>query len=83
MLTIFQFYPGNNVGMGKDHTLFSLIEGVVKFEKYGADRKKVVYWNLYKKKNLSSFGTVCCLVFWTRFCLLDNFSSLFATFIKF
>jgi len=34
-------YPGNNVGMGKDHTLFSLIDGLVKFEKYGPDRKKV------------------------------------------
>lgn len=26
-----RFYPGDNVGMGKDHTLFSLIEGQVKF----------------------------------------------------
>ncbi|MCO5572878.1 hypothetical protein L7F22_026637 [Adiantum nelumboides] len=35
------FHPGNNVGLGKDYTLFSLIDGVVKFEKYGPDRKKV------------------------------------------
>lgn len=28
-----KFYPGDNVGMGKDHTLFSLIEGNVKFKK--------------------------------------------------
>lgn len=28
--------------MGKDHTLFSLIDGLVKFEKYGPDKKKVV-----------------------------------------
>ncbi|CAM0884424.1 unnamed protein product [Alopecurus aequalis] len=34
-------YPGNNVGMGKDHTLFALIDGLVKFEKFGPDRKKV------------------------------------------
>lgn len=27
--------------MGKDHTLFSLIDGLVKFEKYGPDKKKV------------------------------------------
>ncbi len=27
-----KFHPGKNVGMGKDHTLFSLIEGVVKFK---------------------------------------------------
>ncbi|KAJ3678254.1 hypothetical protein LUZ60_002057 [Juncus effusus] len=36
-----KFYPGNNVGMGKDHTIFSLIDGLVKFEKYGPDRKKI------------------------------------------
>lgn len=34
-------HPGNNVGCGKDYTLFALIEGVVKFERYGKDRKKV------------------------------------------
>ncbi|WP_138380949.1 50S ribosomal protein L27 [Luteithermobacter gelatinilyticus] len=28
-----QFYPGENVGMGKDHTLFALTEGKVKFSK--------------------------------------------------
>ena len=27
-----KFYPGNNVGIGKDHTLFALVEGNVKFE---------------------------------------------------
>ena len=26
------FHPGNNVGCGKDYTLFALVEGVVKFE---------------------------------------------------
>jgi large subunit ribosomal protein L27 len=36
-----QIHPGNNVGCGKDHTLFALIEGVVKFERMGRDRKKV------------------------------------------
>lgn len=39
--SIFQFHPGNNVGLGKDHTIFSLIDGLVKFEKYGPDKKKV------------------------------------------
>ncbi len=34
-------FPGKNVGMGKDHTLFALIEGVVKFENFGKDRKRV------------------------------------------
>ena len=28
-----KFHPGQNVGMGKDHTLFSLIQGKVKFER--------------------------------------------------
>ncbi|MBD3788872.1 MAG: 50S ribosomal protein L27 [Campylobacterales bacterium] len=34
-------HPGNGVGMGKDHTLFALVEGVVKFENKTATRKKV------------------------------------------
>ena len=33
--------PGNNVGMGKDYTLFALIDGVVKFEPHRRDRKQV------------------------------------------
>ena len=33
--------PGDNVGMGKDHTLFALIDGVVKFEPASKDRRKV------------------------------------------
>ncbi|MBL1211268.1 50S ribosomal protein L27 [Geminocystis sp. GBBB08] len=36
-----KFYPGNNVGIGKDDTLFALIEGVVKFEYKTASRKKI------------------------------------------
>ena len=34
-------HPGNNVGCGKDYTLFALVEGKVKFERLGKDRKKV------------------------------------------
>ncbi|MYL33323.1 50S ribosomal protein L27 [Pontibacillus yanchengensis] len=34
-------YPGENVGIGGDDTLFSKIDGVVKFERYGRNRKKV------------------------------------------
>ncbi|HOB26001.1 MAG TPA: 50S ribosomal protein L27 [Bacilli bacterium] len=34
-------YPGTNVGMGKDDTLFALISGVVKYERVGKDKKKV------------------------------------------
>ena len=36
-----RIYPGKNVGMGKDHTLFALISGVVKYERLGRDKKKV------------------------------------------
>jgi large subunit ribosomal protein L27 len=34
-------HPGNNVGMGKDYTLFSKIDGIVKFERKDRNRKKV------------------------------------------
>lgn len=36
-----KFHPGNNVGIGKDDTLFALVDGVVKFERLGKDRKQV------------------------------------------
>lgn len=32
------------MGIGKDHTIFSLMDGLVKFEKYGPDKKKVVFF---------------------------------------
>ena len=34
-------HPGNNVGKGSDDSLFALIDGNVKFERMGKDRKKV------------------------------------------
>lgn len=33
--------PGTNVGVGRDHTIFALTEGTVKFERKGRNRKKV------------------------------------------
>ena len=36
-----KIHPGNNVGRGKDDTLYSLIDGRVKFEQLGKKRKKV------------------------------------------
>ncbi len=33
--------PGENVGIGKDYTIYSLIAGTVKFERLGRDKKKV------------------------------------------
>ena len=36
-----KIYPGVNVGIGKDHTLFAKVTGVVRFERLGRDKKKV------------------------------------------
>lgn len=37
-----QFHPGDNVGIGRDHTLFSLVHGTVKFDVSGARNRRVV-----------------------------------------
>ncbi|AAO09182.1 50S ribosomal protein L27 [Vibrio vulnificus] len=37
-----QFHAGNNVGLGKDHTLFALTDGKVKFEVKGPKNRKFV-----------------------------------------
>ncbi|UOQ86147.1 50S ribosomal protein L27 [Gracilibacillus salinarum] len=36
-----KIYPGENVGRGGDDTLYAKVDGVVKFERQGRDRKKV------------------------------------------
>ncbi len=36
-----RIHPGNNVGMGRDHTLFALINGLVKFEPAARNRRRV------------------------------------------
>jgi large subunit ribosomal protein L27 len=36
-----RIHPGNNVGLGRDYTIYALIDGNVKYERYGTDRKKV------------------------------------------
>jgi large subunit ribosomal protein L27 len=36
-----KFYPGQNVGKGGDDTLFALTDGLVTFERWGRDRKRV------------------------------------------
>ena len=36
-----RIYPGDNVQMGKDNTLFATADGVVEFARVGRDRKKV------------------------------------------
>lgn len=36
-----KIYPGANVGRGGDDTLYAKVDGVVRFERFGRDRKKV------------------------------------------
>jgi large subunit ribosomal protein L27 len=36
-----RIHPGLNVGVGRDYTIFATIDGVVKYQRYGKDRKKV------------------------------------------
>ena len=36
-----RIHPGNNVGRGKDDTLFATVDGVVRFERKGRDKKQV------------------------------------------
>ena len=36
-----KFHPGHNVGKGKDDTLFALVDGIVRFERVGKDKKQV------------------------------------------
>lgn len=41
-----KIYPGKNVGMGKDHTLFALVKGTVKYERCGKNKKKVSVYEI-------------------------------------
>ena len=45
-----KYHPGNNVGIGKDDTLFALIDGQVKFERYGKTRNKVSVYETLEEK---------------------------------
>ncbi|MGB0590772.1 MAG: 50S ribosomal protein L27 [Myxococcota bacterium] len=36
-----KFHPGQNVGMGRDYTIFALCDGKVEFSRYGRSRKKI------------------------------------------
>lgn len=36
-----RIHPGKNVGMGRDYTLFALIDGIVKYDRLGKDRRQV------------------------------------------
>ncbi|MEO1133217.1 MAG: 50S ribosomal protein L27 [Cyanobacteria bacterium J06639_1] len=45
-----KFHPGNNVRIGRDDTLFTVIDGFVKFERYGKTRKRV---SVYSAEDLA------------------------------
>lgn len=37
------YHPGRNVGLGKDHTLFALVDGVVRFRRMGPKMRRFVF----------------------------------------
>ncbi len=45
-----KIHPGNNVGIGGDDTLFATVDGVVKFERKGRDKKQV---SVYPREELA------------------------------
>ena len=45
-----KIHPGTNVGIGSDDTLFALIDGNVKFERKGRDKKKVSVYPVIENK---------------------------------
>ena len=45
---VLTFYPGVNVGRGGDDTLFAKVEGVVRFERKGRDKKQVSVYPVAK-----------------------------------
>ncbi|MEK6673213.1 MAG: 50S ribosomal protein L27 [Nitrospirota bacterium] len=46
-----KFHPGNNVGIGRDHTIFAVIDGRVKFERKNRERQKI---SVYQEAGLSA-----------------------------
>lgn len=46
-----KFHPGNNVGIGRDHTIFAVIDGRVKFERKNRERQKI---SVYPEAGLSA-----------------------------
>ena len=44
-----KFHPGNNVGIGGDDTLFALVDGVLRFERKGRDKKQASVYPVEEK----------------------------------
>lgn len=49
-----KFYPGNNVGMGKDYTIFARIDGIVSFERKGRNGVKISVYPLQEMAPVST-----------------------------
>ena len=49
-----RIYPGDNVGLGKDYTLFALIDGVVEFKLARKDKRKVSVYQTAEKLSFSA-----------------------------
>lgn len=47
-------HPGKNVGLGRDYTLFAKIDGVVKYEDFGRNRKRVSIYPVEAKAELAA-----------------------------
>lgn len=45
-------HPGVNVGKGKDDTLFALVDGIVRFERLGRDKKQVSVYPVEEAANV-------------------------------
>ncbi len=48
-----KMHPGTNVGKGNDDTLFALVDGTVKFERKGRNKKKVSVYPVIEKKEVA------------------------------
>ncbi|MBU1404730.1 MAG: 50S ribosomal protein L27 [Desulfurivibrionaceae bacterium] len=47
-------HPGKNVGLGRDYTLFAMIDGVVKYEEFGRNRKRVSIYPVEAKAEIAA-----------------------------
>ena len=47
-------HPGKNVGLGRDYTLFAKIDGVVKYEDFGRNRKRVSIYPVEAKAEIAA-----------------------------
>ena len=58
-----KIHPGTNVGIGGDDTLYALVDGTVKFERMGKDRKKVSVYEIAQYLPKETDGLVGLFLF--------------------